>query len=103
MVEIFYKCRNGSLYKKATKAEIMSIIDPYDHTTFEHYLKEMDYPFIKNEYKRIISYMEKKKLDMIFFFGKYIATMRLASYKDYGFKDSIFLNERENKYNEKYK
>lgn len=49
---IYFKARDGSFYKKYTKKEIYSKINNTDPDTFLPFLKELNYPYIEEEWKR---------------------------------------------------
>lgn len=87
--EIHYKKRNNEFYTELTKEEILNKIDINDPDTFLLYLKILDYPFIENIWKNGLKY-EKN-----FNFSKYIAKMRLAAFRGFGFDDFIREEEAE--------
>lgn len=74
----YYKCRDGSLYQTHTKEEIDNLIDLNNFSTWFPYLKDMDYPVVPEIYA---SYKN---------FHKYIARMRRASFRDFGWKEDRF-------------
>lgn len=73
----YYRKRDGSLYTTYTKDEIDSLIDLEKFSTWYPFLKDMDYPAIPRIYQ------EYKN------FHKYIARMRLVSFKNYGWNDGL--------------
>lgn len=73
----YYKCRDGSLYTKHTKHEILELTIRKDTAIIAELLREMDYPWVPDQWKCCDCH-----------FGKYIATMRLKAYSDFGWKDS---------------
>ena len=79
--KIYYKKRNNELYTELTKEEILNKIDINNPNTFLPYLKILDYPFIKDIWRSSIKY-EKN-----FNFSKYVARMRLAAFRNFGFND----------------
>ena len=83
MKKIYYKKRNNELYTELTKEEILNKIDINNPNTFLPYLKILDYPFIEDIWRSSIKY-EKN-----FNFSKYIARMRLAAFRNFGFNDFI--------------
>ena len=88
---IYFKARNGELYTKFTKEEIYSTIDPYNWITMLHWLEEMDYPPLSSEYFRKLQICEERGQDVKYAFGKFLAMLRLAGFKDYCYKDGDFL------------
>lgn len=83
MKKIYYKKRNNEFYTELTKEEILNKIDINDPNTFLPYLKILDYPFIEKFWRSGLEY-EKN-----FNFSKYVAKMRLAAFKNFGFNDFI--------------
>lgn len=81
----YFIARNGQCYTEYTKEEIYSKIDNYNLDTFLPFLKALDYPYIKQEWDRLLRY------DRIF--GKYCAIMRLRAFRDFSYNDSDSLNE----------
>lgn len=89
----FYKCRNGETYPY-TKEEIEKSIDPFVPSTFIPILKEMNYPFIEEEWiYNIISVINRR--DNFDFMNGYINKMNLFGFRNFTFKDS-------NKFNKQY-
>lgn len=84
---IYFKARDGSFYKKYTKKEIYSKIDNTNPDTFLPFLKELNYPYIEEEWKRCSQSRPE------YCFGFYIAKMRLMSFRLYVFADSDDLNQ----------
>lgn len=78
MKDRYYRCREGGFYTTYTKEEIDNLIDLDNFSTWFPFLKDMDYPVIPKVY-------ESKKN-----FHKYIAMMRLASYKALGWTDGLW-------------
>lgn len=83
----YYKKRNNEFYTELTKEEILNKIDINKPDSFLPYLEILDYPFIEEIWKNSLKYKKN------FNFSKYIAKMRLAAFKGFGFKDFGF-NER---------
>ena len=94
---LYYLDRNNNFYTKYTKEEIRNMINPFKPSTFIHFLKDMDYPYLEKEWSYKLAYICSNKVDSLKnVIGKYIATMRLPGYKDLHFKDSQYhkdLNE----------
>jgi len=82
----YYKKQDGSYYLKKTKQEILKSIDNNDLNTFLPYLKDMDYPYIENEWNAKVKHYGEKNGSV---FGRYIATMRLCAYRKFTYKDSF--------------
>lgn len=74
----YYQFRNGDLYIAYTKKEIDNLIDLNKFSTWYPYLKDMDYPIVPKIYNSCKN------------FHKYIATMRLAGYKDFEWEKDRF-------------
>ena len=89
MKKTYYKKRNNEFYTELTKKDILNKVDINDPNTFLLYLKILDYPFIESIWKNSLKY-EKN-----FNFSKYIARMRLAAFRNFGFNDSIKKEEVE--------
>lgn len=83
---IYFKARDGSFYKKYTKEEIYSKIDNTNSDTFLPFLKELNYPYIEEEWKRCFESRPE------YCFGFYIAKMRLKGFRPFVFADSDYLN-----------
>ena len=82
-----YKKRNGNIYPYF-KENIKKQINPFDSNTFINILKEMDYPFIQEEWDMLIKQCLKKKGLLNTILGKYISLMQTKSFKNFTFKDS---------------
>ena len=54
--------------------------------------KELNFPFIKSELKHITNY-SNLPLEPKLFVGRYLSKMKLASFREYLFEDSDFLNK----------
>ena len=90
MIKRYYKKRNGELYTAETKEEISSKINPNILETFLPYLEILDYPYLQDEWQKIIEFAQKHNRPFIF--GKYIARMRLMGYRPFSYQDSDMLN-----------
>ena len=93
MKKLYYRTRDNVFYTKHTKQEIHDFIDPYNKSTFLFLLHDMDYPFIEKEWDCTLKSMIKNNRDLKWILGKYIAKMRLCSYKYFRYEDGDFLNE----------
>lgn len=82
MKDMYYQCREGDFYTTYTKKEIDNLIDLDNFSTWFPFLKDMDYPAMPEVY-------ESKKN-----FHKYIAVMRLASYRAFGWADGLWASYR---------
>ena len=83
--ENFWKKRNGN-YHTICKSYYRDTVDPYDTSTFLPLLKELDIPYIPNEWNRVIQWSHKEKSKNTI--GRYIAKMNLAAFKDMTFQDT---------------
>ena len=82
----FWKKRNGN-YHTICKSYYRDTIDPYDTSTFLPLLKELDIPYIPDEWNHVIEWgNEKKKSQSII--GRYIAKMNLAAFRGMTFQDT---------------
>lgn len=64
------------------------IYDPFDPDTFLWLLEELDFPYLENEYMRILyKYISKTKGNPL---AKYVGLMRLYSFKFLHWEDSYF-------------
>ena len=84
---IYFKTRDGSFYKKYTKEEIYSKVNNTNPNTFLPFLKELNYPYIEDEWERCLSIRSGRV------FGLYLSRMRLMAFRHYTFSDSDELNE----------
>lgn len=80
-----YICRNNT-YFPYDKEDILKTIDVYNPDSFCPYLQAMDYPYIEEEWKRLISIYGRNIL------GRYIAKMRLKGFRGFSWSDSAFIN-----------
>lgn len=81
----YFIARNGQYYTKYSKEDIYSMINNYNPDTFIPFLEALDYPYIKQEWDKLLRY------DRIF--GKYCALMRLRAFRVFSYNDSDWLNE----------
>lgn len=86
----YYKKRNNDFYTKYTKKEIWQKINPKDPLTIFPFLREMDYPYIAEQWDRYVKRYNPSDGEII---GRYISLMRLTTYKKYTWDDSMLLNE----------
>ena len=90
----FFKHRDGYYYIKYTKDEINQMIDVYNPLTFLPFLEELDFPYIKYEWQKLVKdYIEKKGFNFRVF-GRYLAKMKLTSFKNFTYKDSDWINSQ---------
>ena len=82
----YFRARDGSFYKKHTKEEIYSTINYTNPNSFLPYLKELNYPYIEEEWERTAKHRPE------YCFGRYLAKMRLRGYRHYVYADSEDLN-----------
>lgn len=92
MKKDYFLKRDGSYYLKETKQEILKKIDYDKPETFLPYLKDMDYPYIENEWNFKVKHYGEKDGNV---FGRYIATMRLCAYRGFAYKDSFLFKRKE--------
>jgi len=90
---IYFKDRNNNDYTKYTKEEIRDKVDPSRPKTFIFILKDMNYPYFENEWGNMLSKSYKSVGGTRTVIGRYIAKMRLCSYKNFTFKDSQYHKE----------
>lgn len=88
--DIYYKKRDNTFYKEKTKEEILSIIDYNNPATFLPFLEVLDYPYIEFEWNLMLENKNKKPN-----FGRYIALMRLASFRAFSYQDSDTFKRKE--------
>lgn len=85
----YFIARNKQYYMDYTKEEIYAMIDNYNPATFIPFLQILDYPYIEEVWvQKLKTYGAQGRI-----FGRYCATMRLWSYRDFSFSDSDWLNE----------
>lgn len=93
MMKIYFMNRDKTFYRKYTKEEIYSLIDNLNPDTFLPFLEEMNYPYIEDEWNRTLKVAQERGMDKVF--GRYIAKMRLCSFRNFTYSDSKRLNEKE--------
>lgn len=81
----FWKKRNGN-YHTICKSYYRDTVDPYDTSTFLPLLKELDIPYIPDEWNHVIQWSNKEKSKNTV--GRYIAKMNLAAFRDMTFQDT---------------
>lgn len=91
---IYFKDRQGNYYTKNTKEEIKNIINPFKEDTFLTILKDMDYPYIRHEWNKILDYYVKKDKPLSHVIIAYFHFVNLKTNREYTFKDSQWLNEQ---------
>lgn len=85
----YYKTREGKLYTDYTRQEILDSIDINDFNTWLIWLKRMDYLASKYEYDKLRNaLLQKDGTISERLFGKYLAYMRLCSFRKMTFADS---------------
>lgn len=98
----YYKCHNDEYYDTC-KTCMKWYIDDNNEDTYLSFLKDMNYPYIKEEWNYLNERNNEKgryRFDTIF--GKYISKMRLKGFKSWTWEDSEELNNlREEKAQER--
>lgn len=85
----YYKTREGEFYTDYTRKEILDSIDLNDFNTWLIWLERMDYVASKYEYDELCkSSLQKYGIISEGIFGKYLARMRLWSFRKITFADS---------------
>lgn len=85
--KIYFKKRDGTLFKAITKEGIYNILDIYDFDMIKKYLEFMDYPWFPERWINfIMSYGETPKI-----LARYISYCRLKAILPFGYKDSNFI------------
>ena len=91
----FYKSKNKEKYPpdgylNECKKCITMHIDNWDPETYKWILKEIDVPYVKEEWDKILEqYVDTPdKITSLTILGKYLAKMRIIQYKDKGYADS---------------
>lgn len=85
----FYLRRNGSRTELCKKCLTMHI-DNFNAETFLWILKDVDVPYIPEEWNilRDRAFAKNPNLTGMSVFGKYLSKMKLKQYKDFGWEDS---------------
>ena len=97
----YYKNREGKLYTDYTRQEILDSIDINDFNTQLIWLERMDYLASKYEYDELCRILlEKHGTISEELFGKYLARMRLWSFRKMTFADSEWYEDCKRKYYE---
>ena len=97
----YYKTREGKLYTDYTRQEILDSIDINDFNTWLIWLKRMDYLASKSEYDKLRNaLLQKDGIISERLFGKYLAYMRLCSFRKMTFADSEWYEDRIREYYE---
>lgn len=95
----YYKTREGKLYTDYTRQEILDSIDINDFNTWLIWLKRMDYLASKYEYDELYRIsLEKHGIISEGLFGKYLAYMRLCSFRKLTFADSEWYEDCKREY-----
>lgn len=70
-------------------------VDNWNPETFTPILKEVDVPYIPEEWNKLLeSYgQDKRKVTGMTILGRYLSKMKLKQFKDYRWKDTAFLQE----------
>lgn len=97
----YYKTREGELYTDYTRQEILESININDFSTWLIWLERMDYVASKYEYDELCkTLLQKYGTISEGLFGKYLARMRLSSYRKITFADSEWYEDRIREYYE---
>ena len=97
----YYKTREGKLYTDYTRQEILDSIDINDFNTWLIWLKRMDYLASKSEYDKLRkALLQKDGTISEGLFGKYLAYMRLCSFRKMTFADSEWYEDCKREYYE---
>ena len=85
----FYQKRNGEKTDLCKKCLTMHI-DNFEPETFLWILKDMDFPYIPEEWEviRNKAFEKNPNLTGMSVFGKYLSKMRIKQFKEYGWEDS---------------
>lgn len=70
-------------------------VDNWDASTFTPILKEVDVPYIPEEWNKLLAKygQDKRKVTGMTILGRYLSKMKLNQYKQYRWKDTDFLQE----------
>ena len=97
----YYKTREGKLYTDYTRQEILDSIDINDFNTWLIWLKRMDYLASKYEYDKLRdALLQKDGTVSEGLFGKYLAYIRLCSFRKMTFADSEWYEDFKREYYE---
>lgn len=95
---------NFYTYRSGEKAEICKScltmhIDNFDEKTYTWILEKLDYPYLPRIWNEIrekrMKQSPNKPLSTVSVIGKYISSMKLNQYSEYGYADSEFLQAEE--------
>lgn len=96
----FYTSNNLEKYPNAGKLKqckkcITLHVDNWEPDTFKHILQEVDVPYIKDEWDRLLAnYQDRpEQLTGLTIIGRYLAKMKLKQFKDYRWADTERLEE----------
>lgn len=94
MDKLYFKSRDNSYYTKYTKEQIYNLIDYKDFNTILPFLKDMDYAPWEAKYYQYVQYNEDHGYNPQKALGRFIAFMRLAVPRQYGYNDGdIYSNK----------
>lgn len=93
----FYQSNNlekypGKFVSQCKKCMTMNV-DNWDAKTYEWILKELDVPYVPNEWYQLMNTYARdpSKVNGTTILGRYLAKMRLKAWKDYRYNDSQFI------------
>jgi hypothetical protein len=92
----FYKRKSDGSYMDMCKKCITMHVDPFDPETFLWLLEDADVPYVEHEWDKVRNTAfakDPKKLGSVF--GKYLSKMRIMQYKEYSWKDTEWLRNKE--------
>lgn len=90
-VDDFLKFKDKTI-KPVCKDCLYSNLNDEDINTILPLMEEFDIPYIKNAWQRLLN---NKKPNVSSIFGKYLALMKLCTYRGYTYKDTDMLNSLE--------
>jgi hypothetical protein len=88
----YYRKRDNTFYTDKTKSEIITEIDPFNPDTFMPYLKILNFPYFEEEWKRMVETWSKPEHRHTIF-GRYLAKMRLCSFRNFTYEDNEYIKE----------
>ena len=73
-------------------------VDNWNPETYVWILKEIDVPYVPKEWSRLMDTYgkDRSKLTGMSILGRYLSKMKLKQYKDFRWKDTEYLQEKEN-------
>ena len=93
----FYTSKNLTKYPtgklKQCKKCITMFVDNWEPDTYTWILEEIDVPYIKDEWDKLLRASEGKKLTGMTILGKYLSKMKLKQWKDYTWADGERLTQ----------